>query len=472
MIDDLELLRRYMNSAPPPPQADLDSARRHLDAEIDREISLVPTTTAGHTRLVRPTDLSQRAWRIRVAFTAAVAILVCAAVVLPLVRTGSPPGRGPTPSSWKLAGYIDHPTFQAQPSSGSEPGALTCPTTTTCYATGLTSPTPNYSAGFGPPSVLEVTQDGGSTWQQLLAPSGSIDLGTPTCPDSNTCMVVEQDYSLSQNTMSMLTTHDGGQTWTSLPFPGKGLGELQVSCPTASDCVALEAGPGPGGPGIQYVSYRTSDGGADWLASAVPGTFRSYSLQCFPSGLCIATGQVPGEYRITNVDEATVAGAMYSTDYGASWTLGTVPPGGVIITALSCSDAVHCMSIEKPDPSSGQGNNMVLETSDGGRTWTPSPTSVPATLSLEAISCPTASDCWASGVAAGTKGAILSTSDGGQTWTIDPLPTIQGSTLVSVDVVTCPTVGACFALASEPRSSSQSGQQVVLSNADSSTTSG
>jgi photosystem II stability/assembly factor-like uncharacterized protein len=93
-------------------------------------------------------------------------------------------------------------------------------------------------------------------------------------------------------------------------------------------------------------------------------------------------------------------------------------------------------------------------------------------LSLEAISCPTASDCWASGVAAGTKGAILSTSDGGQTWTIDPLPTIQGSTLVSVDVVTCPTVGACFALASEPRSSSQSGQQVVLSNADSSTTSG
>ena len=157
MIDDLELLRRYMNSAPPPPQADLDSARLHLDAEIDREISLVPTTTAGHTRLVRPTDLSQRAWRIRVAFTAAVAILVCAAVVLPLVRTGSPPGRGPTPSSWKLAGYIDHPTFQAQPSSGSEPGALTCPTTTTCYATGLTSPTPNYSAGFGPPSAPTAT---------------------------------------------------------------------------------------------------------------------------------------------------------------------------------------------------------------------------------------------------------------------------------------------------------------------------
>jgi len=446
----------------------------------------VPTTNRRRwdpPRLGAPTHLSHRAWRIRVAITAAVAFLVCAAVVVPLLLTqstkhvASPPGR--TASTWKLAGYIDHLSFQVQPSSGSEPEELTCPTATTCYAIGFTSPTPNDSAGFGPPSVLAVTHDGGSIWRQSLAPPASIGLGKPTCPDSNTCMVVEQDYSQVQNAMSMLTTHDGGLTWTSLPIPGNDLGGLQLSCPTVADCVAVDDDPGPGHQGLQYVSYRTSNGGVDWLASPVPGTFRAYSLRCFPSGFCVATGLVPTEYKIT-IPDTSSAGAIYSTDYGATWTTGAVPPGGFIITALSCSDAEHCMSIEKPAPSSGQGNNMVLETSDGGRTWTSSPTSVPATLNLENISCPTASDCWATGeifvepgnLAAGTEGVILSTSDGGLTWTIDPLPTVQGSRLVDVGPVTCPTDGDCLALASKPPTSSQSGQRVVLSTAGSSTTSG
>jgi photosystem II stability/assembly factor-like uncharacterized protein len=270
----------------------------------------------------------------------------------------------------------------------------------------------------------------------------------------------------------MFSTANGGQSWTSFPTPAvKNAGILVMSCASASDCVALWQVSGPGGQGIQEISYATSDSGQTWTEASVPGTFRAYALQCFTGGLCIAGGEMPNGYKISDPTLGSAAAAIYSTDGGLSWVSGSVPqtfPAGMLV-GLSCADPNHCMAVEKPG--GRPDHNVVVTTSDSGRTWTPSPTSEPANFIFSSISCPTASDCWVSG-GTSTSGVILSTHDAGQTWTSEALPAIQGATPRMVGSVSCPSVTGCLALASGATSYSTGRGQLVLSNESSSTTSG
>jgi hypothetical protein len=59
----------------------------------------------------------------------------------------------------------------------------------------------------------------------------------------------------------------------------------------------------------------------------------------------------------------------------------------------------------------------------------------------------------------------MATADDGQSWHTEQLPAVQDATLQGVTSVSCPTATYCFAGAE-----SLSGQQIMLSNNDASST--
>ena len=382
-------------------------------------------------------------------------------------------GRSVRPSgTWQLAGYITEPGWQAQLGSGSYVDQLTCPTTTTCYSAG---PDLGVAQDSLPETqfVLTVTHNGGATWQQsLLPPDGTSFMGF-TCPPTTTCMVpAVNGYNPAPG--YMFTTVDGGQSWTSLPLPGGDVSLVQLSCATTSACVAVESQDNP----MENVVYFTTDAGHDWTASAFSATFvpdigSADDLQCFPNGRCISVG------TSTSSAVQNTASMIYSTDGGATWESSTEPSVESDADVMSCADAEHCVSIEAMTQHDGMQNTTgVLVTDDGGQSWSASPADGLAAanglspLTFDAISCPTTTQCWASGEAGGspkfdsnvpTQGQLMATADGGQSWHTEQLPAVQDATLQGVTSVSCPTATYCFAGAE-----SLSGQQIMLSNDDAS----
>ncbi|HXQ61740.1 MAG TPA: hypothetical protein VN796_05355 [Acidimicrobiales bacterium] len=499
MTDELDLLDRYMDSAARPARADLETARRRLDSEIDREIggqstgsvTPMPESQGRRSALTRPL--------VALGSVAAV-VLLATAVLVPLAGYRPPTGHRPAATgrpvevsrTWTLAGYISLPGWQITEGGRSLSTSqqftteFTCPSVTTCYSAGTNIPSTHENSQ----GAITVSHDGGATWRQSLSSRSGTYFFSITCPTPSTCMAPGVIPG-TRTPPAMYTTTDGGDSWTSLPLPGVDEAFILLSCPATSTCVAMELDMGQDGRARNKgVSYVTSDGGHHWTASAVPRGFvpsGSSSLQCFPGGRCIAAGTETAGPAID-----TPAAMIYSTDDGASWTTGSVPTVPAIASMMSCVDADHCVSIEQKDLRNGQMTaSGVLVTDDGGRTWKAygghdlDPVNDRKTaLNFGSISCSTASDCFATGLLyeslcqgscpyVANQGVIMGTVDGGRTWRADPLPAPPSPTLqyVSVFPMTCVTETDCLAVATLGLSQSGSNgglppveQDVVLTN--------
>src|ERR1700722_1031424 len=444
----------------------LGTDRSHNRTATSLFMETSPVEPRAHGVRIRPRRLSLL-W-----ISIAAAAIFIAGVAVPLTINSRPPVSVAT--AWRLTGSISQPAWALQPTIGSDPYWLSCPSTTTCYATGQSAPEPNGIQTTPLQAVVEVTHDGGVTWQRSLVPTAGTPVSSMTCPTVDTCMLLGGVSGAASNSQLMFTTTDSGQSWTTLPLPG-GTGDaaLLLSCATPLDCDSLQNVPGPAGlGGIRYISNVTTDGGHTWSSSAMPGTFRGYALVCSTADLCIAAGTEPTTYRITDpTTQGRPAAVLYSSDGGVTWTRGVVPAGGDVIGSMSCADPSNCMAI---DTTLGTGHRMsgVLITDNGGQSWSASPSGNLTQSNLVSISCPTDSDCWVSGSTlpagggekADQQGGILSTHDGGQTWTSEQVPTDQGVPLGVIGGLACPAVSDCLALANTPSSSSILGQQVVLAN--------
>jgi len=122
---------------------------------------------------------------------------------------------------------------------------LTCPDANHCYATVQVG-----AAGTQVTPEVLATTDGGTTWglEQLFS-SATIawdGLTSITCPSSTTCWASGYQQSttdLKLTAGAMFVTQDGGQTWTAAQLPA-GLGIVtEVDCATAQSCLAIAQPP-------------------------------------------------------------------------------------------------------------------------------------------------------------------------------------------------------------------------------------
>ena len=408
-------------------------------------------------------DVLRHNRRRRRSVSGAVALALVAAVVgmsvLRFDSAGSPGAgravRNTTPRvitvpSWKLVSDLNPPSWQTPSASGYASGTdLTCPTATTCYLEDLTSGPEAYpfTGPFAP--QVEVTHDGGASFEQSALPGGVVPSTALDCIDAETCAMFGR---ASDGTYVFVTTDDGGQTWSSLPgpehskYPADDFNSL--SCTTATSCVAV--GSVEGSP--PSVAAVTSNGGVSWSESEIAGDFSVLGVQCVGGGNCIASG-----YDNTGSGPGPAGAVFYSSDGGSSWTPASMPTteSGSIgpVTSLSCSDASDCLA--STFAGSGSLNSDVLVTTDGGETWTlPASQGLQSSL-LSSTSCATSSYCWASGSAIppGSRSPIqldslqpllTVTDDQGANWTTAQLSPSIGVKVV--DAVSCPSATTCFAL--------------------------
>lgn len=407
--------------------------------------------------------------RVRAAAVVGVAALLIG-VLLAVPSSGGPGSQTGSPSvtglKWQLVSDITRSWRLL--STRYAPGlTLVCPTATTCYADDL-----QHGGPLGGYTAIEVTRDGGTTWQPspLAVPvTGATPL---VCTDTDTCATLGLD---SSGDSIFEETTDGGSTWSSEPGPSRltsPIGVTRLACASAVSCVAVASDPADqNGAAFAFV---TSDGGASWTSSTMPTDFVPEGLRCVSAESCIVVGFDQSPQGSSSVPRGTI---LYSTDDGASWITATIPPRLGPLRDLSCADPTDCVAsaLRAGDPSHSTKvplSSEILVSTDGGQAWSDASASGLSNAFVMGLSCPAPSACWASGVTrnstagsavipsggggviirqravaafkvgANTQGVIASTTDDGQTWQRASLP--QG--VVGVMDIACPTTSSCFAL--------------------------
>lgn len=199
--------------------------------------------------------------------------------------------------SWKTQDLPWEPTPSGGTAwSNAQPATFSCTSSQTCL--GLASVMGGFSADSGrqPTYTLEwLTVDGGTTWtnswvsRQTIAGEGR----ALTCVDPSHCLAIGKS-SGTHSPSVVLRSDDGGSTWQSALLPtGTTTFVDSVSCSTSQDCWA--AGYVQRGQGAAGVIFASTDGGVTWATQAVPSDVLAVSdMTCPTVTTCFAVATTPG----------------------------------------------------------------------------------------------------------------------------------------------------------------------------------
>ena len=200
--------------------------------------------------------------------------------------------------------------------------AVSCPTTTTCFAVGATD-----ANGAMTHDAVVRTVDGGASWtdQPVPTPVGAFGLYAISCPSALRCWAAGQ--------YGVLATKNGGRTWFDQPVPG----DLQaIACPSERLCVAVSNGSAsvetPASP-----IFLTVNGGRSWSNPSSPvADLVLTGVTCPASSECLSVG--------SSSRGATV---LASFDGGRRWALQQVPSIGssAAYDTVRCAETYHCVAL-------------------------------------------------------------------------------------------------------------------------------
>ncbi len=198
--------------------------------------------------------------------------------------------------------------------------------------------------------------DGGQHWRTVLSTSYARALvSAPQAPDTLYVLTTTTDGSVLDK------SQDGGTTWTSQPFAA---GVLTVSAGVPTTLYANGTTAGVVGPAGDDSVQRSTDGGATWttILRITGGTVTSIGTDpADPQRIVVAHGQLDADSLVTTE-------LLYTTDGGATWQVGNLP------VAASQQDAAVQSLL--PDPQTAHGflagtASGAFASADGGATWAP-----------------------------------------------------------------------------------------------------
>jgi len=356
------------------------------------------------------------------------------------------------------------------------------------------------ATGGDPPYTFAVSS--GSLPDGLSLSSAGAVRGTPQSSGSAvfTVKVTDSAGASTSETFSLTINGSGGSGgsdtgWTAitaaLPSNNQGISDLSgVSCPSASECVAIGEYPTNQGHEVPLLLTGT---GQSW--SAVEGPLPASGdatdglwplgarvVSCPSTSECVAITN----YDIINSDNTVSDGLAALTLSGGSWTATDAPlpanadPHASLLqpAAISCPSVSQCTAVGTYWDSSNHPHGVLLTWSDGSWTATEpplpangvSPSSAPDQegVFLSGVSCPSVSQCVATGQYTNTdgnyNGLLLTWSGGSWTAAEAPVPSDASSSVGNIlSRVSCPSVSHCMAVGEYAGATSQLGMVLTWS---------
>ena len=275
---------------------------------------------------------------------------------------------------------------------------------TTAPATGWVFALGHPDAVIGADNGLNVTADGGATWQpaRRLAAGYTGDLATVQFINARTGWVAGSGGAI-------LRTPDGGTTWAA------------QDSTTTSDLTAVHFVSATSGwaVGAQGAIVATTNGGGTWTpqVSGITDDLAGVSFVDAQHGWAVGG-------TVSYFSQA-LAVILATDDGGRHWTKQTTPLPGDEDTTLSgvaFADDLHGWAVGEILGDAGTNASVILATSNGGLTWTkqfvhyPPPDGNEPNAELNAIACIDARHLVAVGSDDGLP-VIYRTVNGGKTWT-------------------------------------------------------
>jgi hypothetical protein len=334
------------------------------------------------------------------------------------------------------------------------PMAISCSSATRCAGGGSYA-----EAASFPPALLTLSGKKWTDTKAPL-PAGARANQPPetavvgvACPAATTCFAGGH-YSNARGGQAMLLAWSG-KRWTAVraPLPAEansnpGAVVSGISCPSATWCTAVgEYEASPHGYGL---ILRRSKG--KWTAAAAPAgpggaAVGLNAVSCPAVTRCFAGGG-------SDYADGTSTPLLMLTWWKNKWTVVQValpknaaanPQAG--IDAIACPTATRCIAAGSYENSAGDQEGLLLAWS--GRNWTASTAPVPANAgadpwtSLNAAACPVSSRCVVGGeyedAASQPHGLLL-------TWSHSNWAAAEAPAGYDVHAISCPTASRCFAL--------------------------
>lgn len=257
------------------------------------------------------------------------------------------------------------------------------------------------------------------TWSLSEAlPAVSGILGGLSCPSLDSCQAVS--VSSFGDTTEIVGHPTAGKGWEVEGVPlGTDLDALSCATPEACQAVGESRSGAP-------VILGTADGGSHWTREPEPRRAgQPVTIACGSALFCVA-GDGDG------------SGAQLTTDGGEVWS----PPGllsGPVFEDATCVSATTCYLVGL------EGAGVIEETSDEGLAWARA--SLPASIrSVDTISCPSPSVCFATAATDAGGLDILETVDAGASWSVVAADVSMRETAQ----LSCASVTMCVALSGGP----------------------
>jgi hypothetical protein len=341
---------------------------------------------------------------------------------------------------WNGSAWRQQPTpsiaADTTPSVAPELLGVSCPARRFCAAVG------SFQEPFEQVSLAETWNGFRWTREPFKAPADSDGAGLTqvSCTWSRFCEAVGSYFDEDNGQTTPLAAEWNGTSWTAQPTPSltTTAGFTAVSCTSPKSCEAWGGG-NAGNPGPEVAEYWN---GTSWQLQTVPSDAAAVdSVSCTSATFCeaVATGT------------ASTPSVAYNWN-GSQWSAQTLPSsvGSAGLNGVSCTSPRFCETVGVANV---DGNYVGVTAVWNGSGWTAQTSPDPAGdayVTLNAVSCASASSC----EAAGEDQVVVTANDpmafaeawNGSSWALQHAAAPPGATDNYLTSVSCPSASFCMAV--------------------------